>query len=104
VFDTVADTLVIARSGLRGTRRVTHALSSLEAVVLVRFWYFNRAARADRHYWYRLQVHTATESRIEIAPRLTLAAATEAADAIAAHVDVPVREEHGRAEGVVAGR
>ncbi len=103
-FDRTARSLTLEHKGLLRTKRETQSLDSLTAVVLVRYWLFNRLARAESSHWYRLQLHGPTGLLLELASKLPEAAASDAAGAIASHLQLPVEQHEGRVEGVVSGR
>ena len=74
------------------------------AVRLVRYWLFNRIARLDEDYWYRLGLESVDGPLLELASKLTETEATEDAETIASFLDVPVTHHRGRVEGIISGR
>ena len=99
-LDRTNKTASMERKGLLNSRRTTY---SVDAVILVRYWIFNRMARAESDFRFRLRLHSSS-ARLELGSKLSEAEATEAATTIAAFLELPLRTEEGRVEGVVAGR
>jgi hypothetical protein len=100
-FDGATRTITIERKGAVRTTRHTNSSDAITAVVLVRYWYFNRLARSETDYWYRLQLHGPRGAIYRLAPKLRETLAFEVANAIASFLKVPLELQAASAQGVV---
>ena len=91
------------RSYLSFRRTREYPLADIEAVVITKYWFFNRLGRTKQDFYYRLSLRTA-EHDVLLSDKLTETHATNAAETISRFASLSVVQEKGRAEGVVAGR
>ncbi|MCP3904558.1 MAG: hypothetical protein GY715_13105 [Planctomycetes bacterium] len=96
--------LTVEQRGWMSVRRASRSLAEITLVVLEQYWLFNRAARVDEDYWFRLQLHGPDGLVIELEPKLRRKVAADAAERIGAFLELPFELKKGRVEGIIAGR
>lgn len=81
-------------------------LGGFNQIMLVRFWFFNRIARGEKNYYYRVHLIDSRDARppLELFAKLKESNARKIAACLARFLELPVAERRGRAEGVNAGR
>ncbi len=112
--------LVLERSGFdfdrrRGTfmswtshflfqRRREYALDRFDALLLTRYWLFNRVGRNANRYRYRLVVRAASADQrdVELGHTLRAENAKDVAERLGDFLGMAVEEVKGHAEGIVA--